>query len=80
MAYPKKWNGKVLNQVIILSFDIESDSLFLLPDWGFLQLPSFHLKSQVLEIHKHEKNFKVSHNRESHKKEVLAKIYFSKTE
>jgi hypothetical protein len=46
---------------------------------GFPQLPSFHAKSQVLEICKHEKNFKVPHNKESHKVEVLAKIYFSKT-
>jgi hypothetical protein len=26
------------------------------------QLPSFHTKPQVLEIHKYEKNFKGSHN------------------
>jgi hypothetical protein len=46
---------------------------------GLLQLPSFHTKSQVLQIHKHEKHFKVSHNKESQKVEVLARIYFSIT-
>jgi hypothetical protein len=48
---------------------------------GFPQISSFHSKSQVLEIHKHEKNFKVSHIQkgESHKVEVLARIYFSVT-
>jgi hypothetical protein len=48
-------------------------------DEGFPQLASFHAKSQVLEIHKHEKHFKVSHNKEPHKVEVLVKIYFSIT-
>jgi hypothetical protein len=43
------------------------------------QLPSFHIKSQILEIHKHGKHFKVSHNKESHKVEVLGRIYFSIT-
>jgi hypothetical protein len=38
---------------------------------------SFHLKSQVLESTNIEKHFKVSHNMESHKAKVLAKIYFS---
>jgi hypothetical protein len=42
---------------------------------GAPQIPSFHAKSQVLEIHKHEEHFKVSHNKESHKTEVLARIY-----
>jgi hypothetical protein len=40
----------------------------------------FPTKSQILEIHKHEKHFKVSHNKEFHKVEVLARIYFSITE
>jgi hypothetical protein len=31
----------------------------------FPELPSFHIKSQVLEIHKHEKHFNVPHNKES---------------
>jgi hypothetical protein len=31
---------------------------------GLLQLPSFHAKSHVLEIHKHEKHFQVSHTQE----------------
>jgi hypothetical protein len=44
------------------------------------QLPSFHTKSQVLEIHKREKHFKVSHNKKSHKVKILARIYFSITE
>jgi hypothetical protein len=46
---------------------------------GLPQLPSFHTKSQALEIHKHEKHFKVSHNKESHKVKVLVRIYFSTT-
>jgi hypothetical protein len=46
---------------------------------GLPQLPSFHAKSRVLEIHKCETHFKVSHNKESHKVEILAKIYFSIT-
>jgi hypothetical protein len=33
-----------------------------------------HAVSQVLEIHKYEKHFKVYHNKESHKVEVLARI------
>jgi hypothetical protein len=37
-----------------------------------LQLPSFHIKSQILEIYKHTKHFK-----DSHKVEVLARIYFN---
>jgi hypothetical protein len=45
--------------------------------WEFPQILSVHAKSQVLEIHKHEKNFKVSYNEESHKAEVLARMYFS---
>jgi hypothetical protein len=44
----------------------------------FPQFPSFHLKSLELEIHTW-KRFQVSHNKESHKMEVLARIYFSKT-
>jgi hypothetical protein len=40
-------------------------------DEGFPQLPSFHAKSQVLEIHKHKKHFKMSPNKEAHKVEVL---------
>jgi hypothetical protein len=44
---------------------------------GFLQLPSFHTKSQVIELHKYEKHFKVSHSKEYHRVEVLARIYFS---
>jgi hypothetical protein len=32
-------------------------------DEGAPTIPSFHAKSQVLEIHKHEKQFKISHNR-----------------
>jgi hypothetical protein len=40
------------------------------------KIPSFHAKSQVLKIHKCEKNFKMFHNKESHKVEVLARIYF----
>jgi hypothetical protein len=51
--------------------------------WGrgeeFLQLPSFHTILQVHEIHKHEKHFQVS-PKESHKVEILARIYFSVTE
>jgi hypothetical protein len=43
---------------------------------GLPQLPSFHAKSQVLEIHKHKKHVKVPHNKESHKVEVLERIYF----
>jgi hypothetical protein len=31
------------------------------------------------ETNKHEKHFKVSHNKESHKVKVLARIYFSIT-
>jgi hypothetical protein len=46
---------------------------------GLPYLPSFHIKLQVLEIHKHEKHFMVYHNKESHKVKVLASIYFSKT-
>jgi hypothetical protein len=42
-------------------------------------LPSFYAKSQVLEILKYEKHFKMSHNKESHKIEVLAWSYFSIT-
>jgi hypothetical protein len=34
-------------------------------------------KSQILELHRPEKHFKVSHNKESHKAEVLTRIYFS---
>jgi hypothetical protein len=45
----------------------------------FPQLHSFYTKSQVLEIHRCAKHFKVSHNKESHKVEVLARIYFSIT-
>jgi hypothetical protein len=45
----------------------------------FPQVLSFHTKSQVLEIHKYEKHFKVSHNEEFYKVEVLAKTYFSLT-
>jgi hypothetical protein len=48
-------------------------------DEGFPQLPSSHTKPQVLETHKHEKHFEVSHNNESYKVEVLARIYFSIT-
>jgi hypothetical protein len=44
---------------------------------GLRQLPGFQAKSQVLEINKHEKCFKVSHNKDSHKVKVLARIYFS---
>jgi hypothetical protein len=40
----------------------------------FPQFPSVHTKSQVLEIHRHEKNFKVSPDKESHKVEVLGNI------
>jgi hypothetical protein len=36
------------------------------------QLSSFHAKSQVLEIHKLEKHFKVSYNKDCQKVEVLA--------
>jgi hypothetical protein len=39
---------------------------------GFPQLPSFITKSQVLDIQKCEKHFKVSCSKESHKVEVLA--------
>jgi hypothetical protein len=46
---------------------------------GFPWLPSFHEKSQVLEIHRDEKHFQVSRNKESHKVEVLARFYFSIT-
>jgi hypothetical protein len=42
---------------------------------GFPQLPSFHTKSQVLEIHKHERHSKLPHNKEFHKVEVLARIF-----
>jgi hypothetical protein len=45
---------------------------------GLPQLPSFYTKSQVLEIKKDEKHFKVSH-KESQMVEGLARIYFSKT-
>jgi hypothetical protein len=48
-------------------------------DEGAPILSSFLVKSQVLEIHRHEKHFKVSHNKESHKVKVLAMIYFSIT-
>jgi hypothetical protein len=46
---------------------------------GSLRFPVSNAKSQVLEIHKHEKDFKGSHTqtRDSHKMEVLARIYFS---
>jgi hypothetical protein len=40
-------------------------------------LLSFHTKSQVLEIHRHENHFKVSHNKKSYKVDVLERIYFS---
>jgi hypothetical protein len=43
------------------------------------QLPCFHTKSQILEIHKHEKHFKVSYNKEFHKVKVLVRLYFSIT-
>jgi hypothetical protein len=46
-------------------------------DEGIPQLPGFQAKSQVLEIHRHEKHFEVSNNKESHKVKVLALIYFS---
>jgi hypothetical protein len=44
---------------------------------GFPQTPILYTKLQVLEIHKHEKNFEVSHNKESYKVEVLARISFN---
>jgi hypothetical protein len=44
------------------------------------QLPSFHAKSQVLEIHNSEKHFKVSRNKEPRQAKVLARIYLSITE
>jgi hypothetical protein len=43
-------------------------------DEGAPTASQFPSKSQVLEIHKHEKHFK-----ESHKVKVLARIYFSIT-
>jgi hypothetical protein len=45
------------------------------------QIPRFLAKSQVLEIHAGEKNFKDSHTQkgETHKVEVLERIYFSTT-
>jgi hypothetical protein len=46
---------------------------------GLSQLLVSMQKPQFLEIHKHEKHFKVSYNKESHKIEV-ARIYFSITE
>jgi hypothetical protein len=52
---------------------------FLLTGEGvreFPQFASFHATSQVLEINKYEKHFKVSHNKESHQVEGLARIYF----
>jgi hypothetical protein len=45
----------------------------------FPQFPSFHAKSQFFEVHKYEKHLNVSHNKNSHKVEVLARIYFSIT-
>jgi hypothetical protein len=41
------------------------------------QFPPVSMQTKVLEIHKHEKHFEVSHNKESHMVEVLARIYFS---
>jgi hypothetical protein len=46
---------------------------------GLPHLPSFHAKAQFLEIHKYERHFKVSHNKEPHKVKVLARTYFSIT-
>jgi hypothetical protein len=43
---------------------------------GFQKFPSVHTKSHVLEIHKCEKYFTVSHNKKSHKMEALAMIIF----
>jgi hypothetical protein len=42
---------------------------------GLPQLPSFYTKSQVLRS-TYEKCFKISYNKESHKVEVLVRIYF----
>jgi hypothetical protein len=44
---------------------------------GLPQLSSFYVKSQVFEIHKHEKHFKVSLQQGSHRVKVSARIYFS---
>jgi hypothetical protein len=44
---------------------------------GLPQLPSFHAKPQVLEIHTPGEYFEVSHNKDSYKAKVLARIYFS---
>jgi hypothetical protein len=46
---------------------------------GLPHFPGFHANSQVLKIHRCEKYFKMSYSKESHKLEVLARIYFSKT-
>jgi hypothetical protein len=47
---------------------------------GLPELPNFHAKSHILEIHNNEKHFKVSHSKESHKVKVLARLYFNITE
>jgi hypothetical protein len=48
-------------------------------DEGLAQLPDSTQNHRSLRATNIEKHFKVSHNEESHKVKVLAKIYFSIT-
>jgi hypothetical protein len=55
----------------------DSDSpIFVTRGWAPTASQFPHKTSGLLEIHKNEKHFKVSHNKESHKVEVSAKDSF----